>query len=77
MQQEQKSDAHEAKFEAMKEQLEAETQARVKEDGDIHVNVELLHEASSMKIVNLVEKVCELEYKLQKAAQADGNIQKE
>lgn len=65
------------KVEIIEEQLDKEIQARIKEDGNIQLNVDLLHEASTMKIVNLVEKVSKLEHKVQKVTQLEGKSQKE
>lgn len=65
------------KVEIMEEQLDKEIQARIKEDGNIQLSVDLLHEASTMKIINLVEKVSKLEHKVQKVTQLAGKPQKE
>lgn len=73
--QEQKSDVHEAKFGVFVGKMNGEIQTRIEEDSDIQVKVDLLHEASTMKIVNLVEKVGELENKVQESEDREAVTQ--
>lgn len=64
MKQEQKSNAHQAKFETTDDMLNAESVARNEMHGDLQANINSMHQASSMDIANLFEKVSLLEVRI-------------